>query len=333
MLKISNLSKQYSGASVKSVNDLSLELKEGEIFGFLGPNGAGKSTTIKCIVGVLPFTEGKIEICGVDIKQSPLKAKQNIGYVPDNHAVFERLTGREYVNHIASLYNVPLDLVEERCNKYLKIFKLEHAFDNPIKSYSHGMKQKITVIAALVHNPKLWILDEPLTGLDPQSAFQLKQAMRKHAEEGNTVFFSSHILDVVENLCDRACIIKKGELQGVYDIAELKAKNQSLESLFMKVIYDKAEELEDFEKEILSNIKESNKTEKFEKNTETNAENNTEKSGSKPEKNKKSNENKTESKNKTKNETKNETKSKMKSKTESKNKTENKSKNKNRSRK
>ena len=238
MLTIKNLKKKYSGSEVYSVNDLSLELKEGEIFGFLGPNGAGKSTTIKSIVGVLPFDEGTIEVCGIDLKKEPIKTKYNIGYVPDNHAVFERLTGREYVNHIASIYNVPENLVKERSEKYLKIFKLEHAFDRQIKSYSHGMKQKITVIAALVHNPKLWILDEPLTGLDPQSCYQLKQAMRKHAEEGNTVFFSSHILDVVENLCDRVCIIKKGELQGVYDLHELKKENKSLEELFMSVIYE-----------------------------------------------------------------------------------------------
>ena len=241
MLTIKNLKKKYSGSDIYAVNDLSLELKPGEIFGFLGPNGSGKSTTIKSIVGILPFNEGEVEICGVDLKKDPLKAKHNVGYVPDNHAVFERLTGREYVNHIANLYNVPLELAQERCQKYLEIFKLEHAFDRQIKSYSHGMKQKITVIAALVHNPKLWILDEPLTGLDPQSVYQLKQAMRKHADEGNTVFFSSHILDVVENLCDRVCIIKMGELKGVYDLHQLKKEKQPLEELFMSVIYNKDE--------------------------------------------------------------------------------------------
>ena len=238
MLKISHLSKRYGKSTVKSVDDLSLELKEGEVFGFLGPNGAGKSTTIKCIVGILPFEEGEIDVCGVNLLKEPLKAKQNIGYVPDNHAVFERLTGREYVNHIANLYNVPVEQMEEISNYYVKLFKLEHAFDNPIKSYSHGMKQKISVIAALVHNPKLWILDEPLTGLDPQSAYQLKSAMRKHADKGNTVFFSSHILDVVENLCDRVCIIKKGKMQGLFDNHELKANKQSLEKLFMEIIVD-----------------------------------------------------------------------------------------------
>lgn len=238
MLKISHLSKRYGKSTVKSVDDLSLELRQGEVFGFLGPNGAGKSTTIKSIVGILPFEEGEIDVCGVNLLKEPLKAKQNIGYVPDNHAVFERLTGREYVNHIANLYNVSVEQMEKISNYYVKLFKLEHAFDNPIKSYSHGMKQKISVIAALVHNPKLWILDEPLTGLDPQSAYQLKSAMRKHADDGNTVFFSSHILDVVENLCDRVCIIKKGKLQGIFDIHELKANNQSLEKLFMEIIGD-----------------------------------------------------------------------------------------------
>lgn len=238
MLTIKNLSKRYGKSTVKSVDNLTLELKPGEVFGFLGPNGAGKSTTIKCIVGILPFEQGEIDICGINLLKDPLKAKQMIGYVPDNHAVFERLTGREYVNHIANLYNVPTQQMEEISDYYVKLFRLENAFDNPIKSYSHGMKQKISVIAALVHNPKLWILDEPLTGLDPQSAYQLKSAMRKHADAGNTVFFSSHILDVVENLCDRVCIIKKGQLQGVYDIHELKEKNQSLEELFMKTIAD-----------------------------------------------------------------------------------------------
>lgn len=238
MLEIRNFSKRYNNSSVKAVDGLSLELKPGEVFGFLGPNGAGKSTTIKSIVGILPFSEGDILINGVSIKTDPLKAKMQMGYVPDNHAVFEKLTGREYVNHIANLYNVSLADRETRTGKYLRIFKLGKAFDAQIKSYSHGMKQKISVIAALVHAPKLWILDEPLTGLDPQSAYQLKLAMKRHAEEGNTVFFSSHILDVVENLCDRCCIIKGGKLQGVYDVKELKSAGESLEKLFIDVVYD-----------------------------------------------------------------------------------------------
>ena len=236
MLKIDKLKKTYGNTQTHAVNELSIEVKAGEVFGFLGPNGAGKSTTIKSVVGILPFESGDIEICGVSLKQNPMLAKSYIGYVPDNHAVFERLTGREYVNHMASFFNVPIELMEERSSYYVQLFKLEKAFDQPIKSYSHGMKQKISVIAALVHEPKLWILDEPLTGLDPQSAYQLKQAMRNHADKGNTVFFTSHILDVVENLCDRACIIKKGTLQGVYDLKELKAQQISLEKVFMEII-------------------------------------------------------------------------------------------------
>ncbi|MBE6530474.1 MAG: ABC transporter ATP-binding protein [Ruminococcaceae bacterium] len=235
MVEIKNLTKSYGNSTVKAVEDLSISLRPGEIYGFLGSNGAGKSTTIKCLVGIYPFQDGDILVNGVSIKNNPLDAKKQIGYVSDNHAVFERLTGREYVNHIANLYRVDMADVEERANRLLKIFKLEEAFDRPIKSYSHGMKQKITVIAALVHDPKLWVLDEPLTGLDPQSAYQLKKVMKQHASEGNTVFFSSHILDVVENLCDRCCIIEKGHLQGVYDLKELKQEGRSLERIFMRV--------------------------------------------------------------------------------------------------
>lgn len=242
MLEIKNLTKSYGDSGVNAVEDLSISLKEGEIYGFLGPNGAGKSTTIKSLVGIYPFQQGDILIDGVSIKTDPLKAKMNIGYVSDNHAVFERLTGQEYVNHMANLYNVDPKDAKERTDRLLSIFKLEEAFYNPIKSYSHGMKQKISVIGALVHNPKLWVLDEPLTGLDPQSSYQLKKVMKQHAAEGNTVFFSSHILDVVENLCDRCCIIKKGRLQGIYDLKELKANGGSLEEIFMQVIGDIGED-------------------------------------------------------------------------------------------
>lgn len=242
MLEIKNLTKNYGNSPVNAVEDLSISLKEGEIYGFLGSNGAGKSTTIKSLVGIYPFQHGDILINGISIKTDPLKAKNYIGYVSDNHAVFERLTGKEYINHMANLFKVSMKDAEERCNRLLKIFKLEEAFERPIKSYSHGMKQKISVIAALIHNPKLWVLDEPLTGLDPQSSYQLKQVMKQHAKEGNTVFFSSHILDVVENLCDRCCIIEKGKLQGVYDLKELKNSGQSLEEIFMRVIQNERHE-------------------------------------------------------------------------------------------
>lgn len=235
MVEIKNLTKSYGDSQVNAVENLSISVKAGEIFGFLGSNGAGKSTTIKCLVGIYPFQQGDILINGVSIKDDPLKAKQMLGYVSDNHAVFERLTGREYVNHIANLYKVDIKDMEERCDKLLKLFNLRDAFDRPIKSYSHGMKQKITVIAALVHDPAVWVLDEPLTGLDPQSAYQLKKVMKQHAQNGRTVFFSSHILDVVENLCDRCCIIEKGHLKGVYDLKELRQNGESLEEIFMTV--------------------------------------------------------------------------------------------------
>jgi len=236
MLEIKNLTKRYGESTVKAVDDLSISLKAGEIYGFLGPNGAGKSTTIKSLVGIYPFQQGDILIDGVSIKTAPLEAKMKIGYVSDNHAVFERLTGREYVTHMINLYHANPADAAERVARLLDVFKLREAFDRPIKSYSHGMKQKISVIGALVHNPKLWVLDEPLTGLDPQSSYQLKKVMKQHAAEGNTVFFSSHILDVVENLCDRCCIINKGRLQGIYDLAEIRAKGQSLEEIFVSVI-------------------------------------------------------------------------------------------------
>lgn len=236
MISIKHYSKKYEKSTYYSVKDLNLEVKDGEVFGFLGPNGAGKSTTIKAVIGILPPTEGTIEINGVDIQKNPIEAKKLIGYVPDNHAIFEGLTGREYINHLANIYRIDLDQAEKVADKYLEIFGLRFAYDNPIKSYSHGMKQKICVIGSLIHSPKVWILDEPLTGLDPQSAYQLKLAMREHAKEGNTVFFSSHILDVAENLCDRVCIIKKGELQGVYDTKEIKKGKESLEKIFMDII-------------------------------------------------------------------------------------------------
>lgn len=235
MVEIKNLTKSYGDSGVNAVEDLSISVNAGEIFGFLGSNGAGKSTTIKCLVGIYPFQEGDILINGVSIKSDPLAAKRQLGYVSDNHAVFERLTGREYVNHIANLYKVDPKDMEERCDNLLKLFNLREAFDKPIKSYSHGMKQKITVIAALVHDPAVWVLDEPLTGLDPQSAYQLKKVMKQHAQNGRTVFFSSHILDVVENLCDRCCIIQKGHLKGIYDLKELKKNGESLEEIFMSI--------------------------------------------------------------------------------------------------
>ncbi len=240
MLKITNLVKTYANSTEPTINGLNLELKDGEIFGFLGSNGAGKTTTIKCICGILPFEEGEILINGKDIKKEPKEAKMDLAYISDNHAVFERLTGREYVNHIANLYSIPLDVRSERADKLVEQFNLKDAYDRQIKSYSHGMKQKISVISALVHNPKLWLLDEPLLGLDPQSAYILKQTMKEHAEKGNTVFFSSHILEVVETLCDRIGILKNGRIEHIFDLKEIKQSGLSLEEIYVKYVQTNA---------------------------------------------------------------------------------------------
>lgn len=237
MLTIKNLTKSYSKSDVKAVDNLNLELKPGEIFGFLGPNGAGKTTTIKILTGILPYEFGSVEVCGQDIKADAVKAKLNIGYVSDSHVVYDKLTGREYINFLADIYGVDVTTRAERADKMLQLFELTKAFDSPIKTYSHGMKQKISIIGALIHNPKLWVLDEPMTGLDPQSSFQLKELMREHCKQGNTVFFSTHILEVAEKLCDRVGIIVKGNLIIVGSIDEIKAAStdSSLEDIFLAV--------------------------------------------------------------------------------------------------
>ncbi|MBR1747893.1 MAG: YwaF family protein [Clostridia bacterium] len=234
MIKISHFSKTYAGSDRKAVTDLNLEIHEGEVFGFIGPNGAGKSTTIKSLVGIQTITEGTIEIQGYDIARQPLEAKLNIGYVSDNHAVYEKLTGREYVGYVADLYMVKEEDKEARIAKYGEMFGLTDALDREIKSYSHGMKQKLMVISALIHNPKVWVLDEPLTGLDPTSSYQIKECMRRHADEGNIVFFSSHVIEVVEKICDRVAIIAGGKLCRVCTPEELKAEGKSLEELYLK---------------------------------------------------------------------------------------------------
>lgn len=233
MIKISHFSKTYSGSTRKAVSDLNLEIYEGEVFGFIGHNGAGKSTTIKSLVGIQTITEGTIEIQGYDIARQPLEAKLNIGYVSDNHAVYEKLTGREYVSYVADLYMVSEKDKQERIAYYADLFGLTAAMDNEIKSYSHGMKQKLMVISALIHNPKVWILDEPLTGLDPTSAHQIKECMRAHANAGNIVFFSSHVIEVVEKICDRVAIISGGKLRRVCTPEDLTKEGQSLEELYL----------------------------------------------------------------------------------------------------
>lgn len=237
MLKIDHFSKTYGKSDKKAVDDLTLELNCGEIFGFLGPNGAGKSTTIKTVCGILNFEEGDIYIDGVNLKTNPVEAKMKIGYVPDNHEVYDKLSGMEYINFMADVYNVSVEERKARADKYIDMFNLRDAIDKQIKTYSHGMKQKIVVIGALIHNPKLWILDEPMMGLDPQSSYELKEAMKEHVKNGNTVFFSSHVLEIVEKLCDRIGIIDDGKLVAVGRADDLKAQtgDDSLESYFLKL--------------------------------------------------------------------------------------------------
>ena len=235
-LVLINFSKKYGSSKHFAVKDANLEVNSGEIFGFLGPNGAGKSTIIKSIVGIQPITSGRIEVCGYDMGTQPIECKMNLGFVPDHYALYEKLTGREYINYIADLYGVSKTDRDERIESMVTRFELTHSFDNQIKTYSHGMKQKIAIMAALVHNPKIWILDEPLTGLDPNSIFQVKECMKEHVQKGNIVFFSSHIIDVVEKICDKIAIIKKGVIQCVKTLEEIEKSGTSLEKFYMDII-------------------------------------------------------------------------------------------------
>ena len=237
-LVLKNFTKRYGTSDVYAVKDANLEVCGGQIYGFLGPNGAGKSTIIKSIVGIQTITGGAIEVCGYDVATQSVQAKRQIGFVPDHYALYERLTAREYINYVADLYEVSKADRDERLEKMIKRFELEFAIDNPIRTYSHGMKQKVTIMAALIHNPKVWILDEPLTGLDPNSIFQVKECMKEHAEAGNIVFFSSHIIDVVERICDKIAIIRKGQIQCVRDVHEMERNGESLEKFYMSVIND-----------------------------------------------------------------------------------------------
>ena len=245
-LVFEHFSKRYGNSPVLSARDVNLKVEGGQIFGFLGPNGAGKSTCIKSAIGIQPVTEGHIFVCGYDTTTESVKSKREIGYVPDHYALYEKLTGREYINYIADLYGVSKEDRDERIARYVNLFELNQAFDNRMQTYSHGMKQKMTIIAALVHNPKVWILDEPLTGLDPQSIFQVKQCMIQHAKEGNIVFFSSHIIDVVEKLCTRIAIIKKGQIVYEADMEQIEKEHpEGLESFYLSMIHDNGDLDED----------------------------------------------------------------------------------------
>lgn len=238
MLKLQNLSKSYSNGKVRAVDNISLDIKDGEIFGFLGPNGAGKTTTIKMIVGLLKPDSGQVFVDGIDVWKEPLKAKKQISFVPDTPQVYDKLKGIEYLNFIADIYGIPKDIRSERMEKYLEVFEFKNAVGNIIGSYSHGMKQKLVLISALIHEPKLFILDEPMVGLDPKSSYQLKEIMRQRCNEGKTVFFSTHVLEVAEKICDRIAIINKGKIIALGTMEELRKHSQekeSLENIFLEL--------------------------------------------------------------------------------------------------
>ena len=236
MIKFKNVTKVYN-RTIKAVNNVSFEVRGGEIVGFTGPNGSGKTTTIKMLTGILPPDKGEIKINGFDIKKNMIQAKSSIGYIADSPDMFLRLKGIEFLNFIADVYKVSNDDRKKRVNELAERFELTDALSSPMMSYSHGMRQKLMVIAALVHNPPVWILDEPMTGLDPKSSYELKEMMREHAKKGNAVFFSTHVLEVAEKLCDKVIIIKKGNLlyDGTLENLESQHLNQTLEKIFLEM--------------------------------------------------------------------------------------------------
>jgi len=238
MLRFQNISKAYQKGKVKAVDGLDLTVNPGEIFGFLGPNGAGKTTSIKMVVGLLRQDEGKITVNGHDTHSEPLRAKESIGFVPDNPDLYDKLTGMEYINFIADVYQVSSFERRQRLERLVNMFEISGAMGDLIGSFSHGMKQKLALTAALIHEPPLLILDEPMVGLDPRSAHLFKELMNEHCRQGRTVFFSTHILDVAERLCHRVGIIKKGKLIACGTLDELRhqvGQKGSLESVFLEV--------------------------------------------------------------------------------------------------
>lgn len=237
MIEIKNVSKSYKKGK-KVIDNINLEIRDGEIFGFLGPNGAGKTTTIKMITGILDIDEGDILIDGNSIKTNPLEAKKRFGLVPDNPDIFIKLKGIEYLNFIADIYKISEEERIEKIKNLSKQFEMENVLNNKIQSYSHGMRQKIVIMATLLHDPQNLILDEPMTGLDPRSSFDLKIIMRERTKQNKSVFFSTHILEVAERLCDRVGIINRGRLVFIGTYEEMKRefnKNASLEELFMEI--------------------------------------------------------------------------------------------------
>ncbi|HZX21073.1 MAG TPA: ABC transporter ATP-binding protein [Clostridia bacterium] len=238
MLQLNNISKSYNKGMIKAVDNINLDIESGEIFGFLGPNGAGKTTTIKMIVGLLKPDDGNITIGGVNVWEEPLRAKAMISYVPDSPEIYDKLKGIGYLNFIADMYGISKDKREEKMGYYLDMFDIKDAMNDIIGSYSRGMKQKLVLTAALMNEPELFILDEPMVGLDPKSSFNLKETMRQMRDEGKTIFFSTHILEVAEKFCDRIAIINKGKIATVGTMEELRhhaKERESLENIFLEL--------------------------------------------------------------------------------------------------
>lgn len=232
MLEINNLTKKYNNK--KAVDNLSLEIKPGEIYGFIGHNGAGKTTTIKSIVGILKFDEGQILIDGLSINDQPTECKKIIAYIPDNPDLYDYMTGIKYLNFIADIYIISMNVREERIKYYSELFDIYSNLNDSISSYSHGMKQKLAIIAAWIHDPKLIIMDEPFVGLDPTASHNLKQLMKDHCKKGGSIFFSTHVLEVAEKLCDKVAIIKNGKLIKCGTLKEVKG-DESLEEVFLEL--------------------------------------------------------------------------------------------------
>lgn len=237
MLKINNVTKSYGDK--KAVDDLSLHIKQGEIYGFIGHNGAGKTTTIKAVSGILDFDEGEIFVDGVSVRENPLECKRKIAYIPDNPDLYEFMSGIKYLNFVADIYGVSKADREQGIEKYADAFGLTEDLAQPISAYSHGMKQKLAIISALIHKPKLMLLDEPFVGLDPKAAHILKEIMRQLCDEGGAIFFSTHVLEVAEKLCDKIAIIKGGKLI-VSGTTEQVRGNSSLEDVFLELVEDNA---------------------------------------------------------------------------------------------
>ncbi|MBO4927957.1 MAG: ABC transporter ATP-binding protein [Clostridiales bacterium] len=233
MLKIEHLTKTYPGGKV-GVADLSLEVKPGEIYGFIGHNGAGKTTTIKAVVGLHKYDQGTITIDGISVSADPLKAKSVTAYIPDNPELYDNLTGLQFLNFVADVFRVPKKERKERIERYAAELEILDALNNQVSSYSHGMKQKLAIIAAFIHEPKLLVMDEPFVGLDPKAAFSVKKMMREFCDKGNAIFFSTHVLEVAEKLCDKIAIIKGGRLIASGTMEEVKG-DASLEEVFLDI--------------------------------------------------------------------------------------------------